>query len=116
MANMALEKVPMPEQDPKVRARNFEEVTLGYSKAMAMEEAKRCLSCKHKPCVSGCPVGVRIPEFIAKVAEGDFDAAYDIITSTNHCRQFADVSPSGKSMRRQMRKRNKGRTGSNRTS
>ena len=83
MANMALEKVPMPEQDPKVRARNFEEVTLGYSKAMAMEEAKRCLSCKHKPCVSGCPVGVRIPEFIAKVAEGDFDAAYDIITSTN---------------------------------
>ena len=83
MANMALEKVPMPEQDPKVRARNFEEVTLGYSKAMAMEEAKRCLSCKHKPCVSGCPVGVRKPEFIAKVAEGDFDAAYDIITSTN---------------------------------
>ena len=83
MANMALEKVPMPEQDPKVRARNFEEVTLGYSKAMAMEEAKRCLSCKHKPCVSGCPVGVRIPEFIAKVAEGDLDAAYDIITSTN---------------------------------
>lgn len=83
MANMALEKVPMPEQDPKVRARNFEEVTLGYSKAMAMEEAKRCLGCKHKPCVSGCPVGVRIPEFIAKVAEGDFDAAYDIITSTN---------------------------------
>ena len=71
MANMALEKVPMPEQDPKVRARNFEEVTLGYSKAMAMEEAKRCLGCKHKPCVSGCPVGVRIPEFIAKVAEGD---------------------------------------------
>ena len=83
MAKMALEKVPIPEQDPKVRARNFEEVTLGYSKAMAMEEAKRCLGCKHKPCVSGCPVGVRIPEFIAKVAEGDFDAAYDIITSTN---------------------------------
>lgn len=49
MANMALEKVTMPEQDPKVRARNFEEVTLGYSKAMAMEEAKRCLSCKHQP-------------------------------------------------------------------
>ena len=73
----------MPEQKPEVRARNFEEVTLGYSKAMAMEEASRCLNCKTKPCVSGCPVGVRIPEFIACVAAGDFDKAYDIITSTN---------------------------------
>lgn len=73
MANMALEKVTMPEQDPKVRARNFEEVTLGYTKEMAMEEASRCLNCKHKPCVSGCPVGVRIPEFIAEVAKGDFE-------------------------------------------
>ena len=73
----------MPEQKPEVRARNFQEVTLGYSKAMAMEEASRCLNCKNKPCVSGCPVGVRIPEFIACVAAGDFDKAYDIITSTN---------------------------------
>ena len=73
----------MPEQKPEVRARNFQEVTLGYSKAMAMEEAPRCLNCKNKPCVSGCPVGVRIPEFIACVAAGDFDKAYDIITSTN---------------------------------
>ena len=73
----------MPEQKPEVRARNFQEVTLGYSKAMAMEEASRCLNCKNKPCVSGCPVGVRIPEFIAGVAAGDFDKAYDIITSTN---------------------------------
>ena len=83
MANMALEKVTMPEQDPKVRARNFEEVTLGYTKEMAMEEASRCLNCKHKPCVSGCPVGVRIPEFIAEVAKGDFEKAYEVITSTN---------------------------------
>ena len=73
----------MPEQKPEVRARNFQEVTLGYSKAMAMEEAFRCLNCKNKPCVSGCPVGVRIPEFIACVAAGDFDKAYDIITFTN---------------------------------
>ena len=83
MANMSLTKVPMPEQDPAVRARNFKEVTLGYSKAMAMEEASRCLNCKNKPCVSGCPVGVRIPEFITCVAAGDFDKAYEIITSTN---------------------------------
>lgn len=83
MANMALNKVPMPEQDPKVRARNFKEVTLGYTEEMAIEEAKRCLNCKNKPCVTGCPVSVRIPEFIAKVAEGDFEGAYEIITSTN---------------------------------
>lgn len=83
MANMALNKVPMPEQEPKVRAKNFKEVTLGYTKEMAIEEAQRCLNCKNKPCVSGCPVGVRIPEFIAQVAKGDFEKAYEIITSTN---------------------------------
>ncbi|MCM1226300.1 MAG: NADPH-dependent glutamate synthase [Clostridium sp.] len=83
MANMALNKVTMPEQDPKVRARNFEEVTLGYTEDMAVEEAQRCLGCKHKPCMTGCPVSVRIPEFIAKVAERDFEGAYEIITSTN---------------------------------
>jgi len=83
MANMAPEKVKMPEQDPKVRARNFDEVTLGYTEEMAVEEAKRCLNCKNKPCVSGCPVNVRIPEFIAEVAEGNFEKAYEIITSTN---------------------------------
>lgn len=83
MANMSLTKVPMPEQDPKVRARNFKEVTLGYTPEMAMEEAGRCLNCKHKPCVSGCPVSVRIPEFIAKVADGKFAEAYDIIKTTN---------------------------------
>lgn len=83
MANMSLIKVPMPEQDPKVRARNFEEVTLGYTLEMAIEEAKRCLNCKHKPCVSGCPVNVRIPEFIQEVAKGDIEKAYEIIKSTN---------------------------------
>ena len=83
MANMTLTKTPMPEQDPKVRARNFEEVALGYTAEMAMEEAGRCLNCKNAQCVVGCPVNVRIPEFISKVAEGDFKAAYEIITSTN---------------------------------
>ena len=117
MANMALEKVTMPEQDPKVRARNFEEVTLGYTKEMAMEEASRRLNCKHKPCVSGCPVGVRIPEFIAEVAKGDFEKSirsYHIYKFPS-CRMRTSM-PSGKSMRRQMRKRHQGRTGCHRTS
>ncbi|MBS7176355.1 MAG: dihydropyrimidine dehydrogenase, partial [Clostridiales bacterium] len=70
MANMSLEKIKMPEQDPNVRNKNFEEVALGYDELMAMEEATRCLNCKNKPCVSGCPVNVRIPEFIEKVAAG----------------------------------------------
>ena len=83
MANMTLTKTPMPEQDPKVRARNFKEVTLGYTAEMAIAEAGRCLKCKNPKCVEGCPVNVRIPEFIAKVEEGDFKAAYEIITSTN---------------------------------
>jgi len=83
MANMKMEKNPMPEQDPIVRAGNFEEVALGYSKEAAIDEAKRCLNCREPRCRTGCPVAVRIPEFIAKVAEGDFDAAYEIITSTN---------------------------------
>ncbi len=83
MANMTLTKTPMPEQDPKVRARNFEEVTLGYTEEMAINEANRCLRCKNPKCVEGCPVNVRIPEFIGAVADGDFKAAYEIITSTN---------------------------------
>ena len=78
-----MEKNPMPEQDPQVRNHNFDEVALGYTEEMAIDEAKRCLNCHNMPCRSGCPVSVRIPEFIAKVAEGDFDAAYEIITSTN---------------------------------
>ena len=83
MANMSLTKVPMPEQDPQVRARNFKEVALGYTAEQAIEEANRCLGCKNPKCVEGCPVNVRIPEFIKKVQEGDFKAAYEIITSTN---------------------------------
>ena len=73
----------MPQQDPNVRNKNFDEVALGYTKEDAVNEAKRCLNCPTHPCVSGCPVNVRIPEFIAKVAEEDFDAAYEILTSTN---------------------------------
>ena len=83
MANMSLEKIKMPEQAPDVRNKNFKEVSLGYTEEMAIEEAQRCLNCKHKPCVSGCPVNVRIPEFIAEVAKGDFMVAYKVITSTN---------------------------------
>ena len=80
---MSLTKVVMPAQDPNVRNKNFEEVTLGYTKEMAMEEARRCLNCKKTPCMSGCPVNVPIPEFIGKVAEGDFEAAYQVITREN---------------------------------
>lgn len=81
--NMSLEKVKMPEQDPDIRNKNFDEVSLGYTPEMAMEEAQRCLHCKNKPCVGGCPVNVPIPEFIEKVAEGDFEAAYQVITREN---------------------------------
>ena len=83
MPNMTMTKTPMPEQEPNVRNKNFKEVALGYTAEMAMEEAKRCLHCKKPMCVEGCPVNIRIPEFIAKVSEGDFAAAYEIITSTN---------------------------------
>lgn len=83
MANMALKKNPMPEQEPQVRNKNFEEVAIGYTKEMAIDEAQRCLSCKNQPCVAGCPVNVRIPEFLAKVVEGDFEGAYQVIMSTN---------------------------------
>ena len=83
MANMRMDKNPMPEQEPLVRNKNFEEVALGYTEEMAIDEAKRCLNCKAPKCMNGCPVNVRIPEFIAKVAEGDFDGAYNVIVSTN---------------------------------
>jgi glutamate synthase (NADPH/NADH) small chain len=84
MVNMSNKKVPMPEQDPQVRNGNFHEVAQGYTPEMAMEEAERCLQCKHKPCMNGCPVRVRIPEFIEQVAQGNFGEAYDIIASTNN--------------------------------
>lgn len=83
MPNMNPNKCPMPEQDPNVRNKNFEEVALGYTAEMAVEEAKRCLNCKNKPCVSGCPVGVQIPEFIALVAEGKFLEAAAKIKETS---------------------------------
>lgn len=83
MANMSLKRNEMPVQNPEVRARNFEEVALGYTKEMALDEAARCLNCKNKPCVSACPVCVKIPEFIGKVAEGDFDSAYDFLSCNN---------------------------------
>ena len=83
MPNMSLTKVTMPEQKADVRNKNFDEVALGYTKEMAMEEATRCLNCKHQPCKNGCPVGVPIPEFIQEVATGNFEEAYKIITSEN---------------------------------
>ena len=83
MANMDLKKTEMPTQDPLVRARNFDEVALGYTEEMALIEAERCLNCKNMPCVSGCPVNIHIPEFISKVKEGDFEAAYQIIAKSS---------------------------------
>ena len=83
MANMSLKKNPMPSQEPAVRAHNFDEVTIGYSAETAVDEALRCLSCKNMPCVSGCPVNINIPEFIAKVKEGDFEGAYQVIHKTS---------------------------------
>lgn len=83
MADMSPVKTKMPEQEPQIRNKNFKEVALGYTPEMAVAEAKRCLNCKNKPCVSGCPVNVKIPDFIAKVADGDFEGAYKIINETN---------------------------------
>jgi glutamate synthase (NADPH/NADH) small chain len=80
---MAPEKTPMPEQEPAVRARNFNEVALGYTDDQAKTEAARCLGCKSSPCVAGCPVNVRIPEFIARVADGDFSGAAEIVMASN---------------------------------
>ena len=81
--NMDPKKCPMPTQDPNVRNKNFEEVALGYTEEMAVNEAKRCIHCKNKPCQTGCPVGIDIPEFIGHVAEGDFEAAYQVIARSS---------------------------------
>lgn len=83
MPNMSLKKVGMSEQDPTKRNKNFHEVALGYTEEQAIEEAQRCLQCKHRPCVTGCPVYVYIPEFIDLVAKGDFKKAYEVVKSTN---------------------------------
>ena len=82
-ANKQKTRVPMPELDPVERAQTFEEVALGYSEEEAMAEARRCIQCPNTPCVSGCPVGVPIPQFIAQVAEGNFACAYAIVKSAN---------------------------------
>lgn len=83
MPNMSLKRNEMPTQDAKVRAHNFSEVALGYSEETAIDEANRCLNCKHMPCVDGCPVKIHIPEFIAKIKEGDFEGAYQIISKSS---------------------------------
>ncbi len=80
MPNMNPKKCPMPSQDPMVRNHNFEEVALGYTFDMAVEEAQRCLNCKTKPCISGCPVFIDIPAFIGEIAKGDMEKAYEILS------------------------------------
>ena len=80
MPNMSLKKNPMPALDPKERATCFEEVTLGYDEATAIDEAKRCLNCKNPKCMAGCPVNIHIPEFIMHIAAGEFEEAYQTIT------------------------------------
>ncbi len=82
-ANMNPKKNPMPTQDPLVRARNFDEVALGYDEQTAVDEALRCLNCKNMPCVTGCPVNIHIPAFIEKITEGDFEGAYQIIARSS---------------------------------
>ena len=83
MPNMDPKKCPMPSQEPNVRNKNFKEVALGYTEEMAINEAKRCLQCKNHPCRSGCPVEIDIPGFIKHVAEGDFEAAYNVIAQSS---------------------------------
>ncbi len=83
MPNLSLEKVKMKELEPNIRNTNFEEVACGYTLEQAMEEASRCLNCKHKPCMNGCPVGVPIPEFISHVVKGEIEEAYQTITREN---------------------------------
>ena len=83
MPNMSPNKAPMPSQAPDVRNKNFLEVATGYTKEVAMEEAARCLNCKNKPCVSGCPVHIDIPAFIKEVAAGNFEEAYDVISKSS---------------------------------
>ena len=81
--NMSKYKVPMPSESPETRKRNFNEVVKGYSAQEAVEEANRCLNCKNKPCVQGCPVNVQIPDFISLIAKEDFEGAAAKIKESN---------------------------------
>ena len=83
MPNMSPKKAPMPTQEPNVRNKNFLEVATGYTEEVGIEEAQRCLNCKNKPCVSGCPVHISIPDFIKEVAQGNFSGAYDVISKSS---------------------------------
>ncbi|MCD7834499.1 MAG: NADPH-dependent glutamate synthase [Lachnospiraceae bacterium] len=83
MAAKGMVKVPVREQEPKVRATNFKEVCLGYNKEEAMEEASRCLHCKNAKCIEGCPVNINIPDFIAEVKEGNIEEAYKVISKSS---------------------------------
>ena len=82
---MAMEpkKHAMPAQEPIIREKNFKEVALGYTAEIAKEEANRCLNCKNKPCVNGCPVNIDIPDFIAQIKKGDYEAAYSVISDSS---------------------------------
>ena len=82
-ANMTNTRNPMPTQSPEIRAKNFDEVALGYTEEAAIDEALRCLNCKNMPCVSGCPVNIHIPEFMNKIKDGDFEGAYRVITASS---------------------------------
>lgn len=83
MPNLSLKKNEMPAQSPEIRNKNFLEVTLGYAEEQAIDEAKRCLNCKNKPCINGCPVKINIPAFIKEVIDGHFDAAYEVINQAS---------------------------------
>src|SRR5450756_996001 len=83
MPNLSLKKNEMPAQAPEIRNKNFLEVTLGYAEEQAIDEAKRCLNCKNKPCINGCPVKINIPAFIKEVIDGHFDVAYEVINQAS---------------------------------
>ena len=105
-------KHEMPVQDAKVRARNFKEVALGYTPEIAVAEAQRCLNCKNRPCVEGCPVNISIPEFISKVKESDFEGAYNVISQSSSLpavtpRRLRKGMPPGDAVRKQMYPRHK---------
>ena len=104
-----LNRVPVREQEPKVRATNFDEVCLGYNKDEAVEEAQRCLGCKNAKCITGCPVNINIPAFIAQVKEGNFEEAYKIIGESSALPQSAAVYVRRRASARQMCPRNQRR-------